>query len=133
MLNVLKALTSTKSGKQKELIVSTFKAIICPILEYANTICSSIISNSNIKKLQTIQNIALQIATSSSLLSSIEKVSTPGQTQTGLGMRVYPLLPQAAVLPGSDAGSVVKPASSFVIQNCQTSCSMWCLMYRACC
>ena len=37
------------------------------------------------------------------------------------------LLPQTAVLPGSDAGSgVIKPASSFVIQNRQTSCSMWC-------
>ena len=32
------------------------------------------------------------------------------------------LLPQTAGLPGSDAGSyVIKPASSFVIQNCQTS------------
>ena len=32
------------------------------------------------------------------------------------------LLPQTAALPGSDAGSgVIKPASSFVIQNCQTS------------
>ena len=42
------------------------------------------------------------------------------------------LLPQAAVLPGSDAGSdVVKPASSFVIQNRQTSCSMWWPMYGA--
>ena len=44
------------------------------------------------------------------------------------------LLPQAAAMPESDAGSdVIKPASSFVIQNCQTSCSMWCPMYRACC
>ena len=44
------------------------------------------------------------------------------------------LLPQAAALPESDAGSgVIKPALSFVIQNHQTSCSMWCLMYRACC
>ena len=35
------------------------------------------------------------------------------------------LLPQAAVLPGSDTGSdFVKPASSFVIQNRQISCSM---------
>ena len=42
------------------------------------------------------------------------------------------LLPQAAVLPESNAGSdVVKPPSSFDIQNCQTSCSMWCLMYGA--
>ena len=44
------------------------------------------------------------------------------------------LLPQTVVLPGSDAGSdVIKPASSFVIQNRQTSCSMWCPMYRARC
>ena len=33
-----------------------------------------------------------------------------------------------------DAGSgVIKPASSFVIQNRQTSYSMWCPMYRARC
>ena len=44
------------------------------------------------------------------------------------------LLPQTAALPGSDAGSdVIKSASSFVIQNRQTSCSMWCPMYRAHC
>ena len=44
------------------------------------------------------------------------------------------LLPQTAALPGSDAGSdVIKPASSLVIQNRQTSCSMWCPMYRARC
>ena len=44
------------------------------------------------------------------------------------------LLPQTAALPGSDAGSdVIKPASSFVIQNHQTSCSMWCPMYRTRC
>ena len=39
------------------------------------------------------------------------------------------LLPLTAALPGSDAGSdVIKLASSFVIQNRQTSCSMWCPM-----
>ena len=44
------------------------------------------------------------------------------------------LLPQTAALPESDAGSdVIKPVSSFVIQNRQTSCSMWCPMYRARC
>ena len=63
MLNILKALTSTKCCKQKGLIVSTFKAITCLILEYANTIWSPIVSNTNIKKLQTIQNTALHIGT----------------------------------------------------------------------
>ena len=63
MLNILKALTSTKWGKQKELIISTFKAITRPILEYENNIWILIISNTIIKKLQTIQNTALRIAT----------------------------------------------------------------------
>ena len=50
------------------------------------------------------------------------------------GRRFILLLPQTAALPGSDAGSdVIKPASSFVIQNRQTACSMWCPMYRARC
>ena len=62
-LNILKALTSTKWGKQKELIVSIFKTFTQTILEYANTIWSPIISNTNIKNLQTIQNTALRIAT----------------------------------------------------------------------
>ena len=63
----------------------------------------------------------------SSSLLSFEEVGTPGQTKTGMGPRVYPFIPQTAVLPESDAGSaVIKPASSFVIQNRQTSCSMWC-------
>ena len=40
---------------------------------------------------------------------------------------VWILLPQVAALPGSDAGSdVVKPVSSFIIQNRQMFCSMWC-------
>ena len=62
-LNILKAFTSSKWGKQKEVIVSAFKAITCSILKYANTILSPIVSNTNIKKLQTMQNTALQIAT----------------------------------------------------------------------
>ena len=41
------------------------------------------------------------------------------------------LLPQDAVMPGSDPGSGVKPVMSIVIQSRQTSCSMWCLMCGA--
>ena len=43
------------------------------------------------------------------------------------------LLSYAAVLPGLDAdNNGIKPALNFVIQNRQTSCSIWCLMYREC-
>ena len=37
-VNILKSLTSTKWGKQKETIVTSFKAITRPILEYAGTV-----------------------------------------------------------------------------------------------
>ena len=57
---------------------------------------------------------------------AIWKTSTLGQAQTGQGQGFILLLPQADVLPRSDSGSDVKPALSFIIQNCQTSCSMWC-------
>ena len=58
-------------------------------------------------------------------------VSTSGQTQTRLGQGFILLLHQTAVLPESDVGNdVIKPASGFVGQNRQTSCSMWCPMYR---
>ena len=62
-LKLLKALTSTKWEKQKETIVATYKAITRPILEYASTIWSPIASTTGITKLQTIQNMALRIAT----------------------------------------------------------------------
>ena len=62
-LKLLKALTSTKWGKQKETIVATYKAITRPILEYVSTIWSPIASTTRITKLQTIQNMALRIAT----------------------------------------------------------------------
>jgi hypothetical protein len=62
-LSVIKSLTTTKWGKSKETITSTFKALTRPILEYSSTIWSPIISDTSITKLQTIQNTALRIAT----------------------------------------------------------------------
>ena len=67
-------------------------------------------------------------------LSSFEGDPLQARHKQDWGRGFILLLPQTAALPGSDAGSdVIKPASSFVIQNRQTTCSMWCLMYRAHC
>ena len=72
--------------------------------------------------------------TSSSSSSSFEEYSLQVRHKQDWGRGFILLLLQTAALPGSDAGSdVIKPASSFVIQNRQTSCSMWCPMYRARC
>ena len=51
--------------------------------------------------------------------SSFARASTSDQTQT-----VILLLPQAALLPGSDMAFFVTPASSFVIRSRQISCSV---------
>ena len=73
-----------------------------------------------------------KIAESSS--SSFEGYPLQVRHKQDWGQGFILLLPQTAALPGSDAGSdVIKPASSFVIQNCQTSCSVWYPMYRARC
>ena len=50
-------------GKQKETLLTTYKAIVRPHLEYGCTIWSPILSESNTQKLQTIQNSALRITT----------------------------------------------------------------------
>jgi hypothetical protein len=62
-INIIKALSSKEWGKQKETILTTYNAITKPHLEYACTIWGPIASNTNISKLQTIQNTALRIST----------------------------------------------------------------------
>jgi hypothetical protein len=61
--NILKALTSTTWGLQKETLVRTYKAITLPVLEYASPVWSPATSATNIQELQTVQNTALRIAT----------------------------------------------------------------------
>ena len=58
-LNLLKLLTTTHWGKSKETLITTYKTLLLPIIEYANTIWSPIISSTSLNKLQKIQNAAL--------------------------------------------------------------------------
>ena len=65
------------------------------------------------------------VRSSSSSSSSFEGHPLQARHKQDWGRGFILLLPQTAALPGSDAGSdVIKPASSFVIQNRQTTCSM---------
>ena len=63
IINILKVLTSTKWGKHKETILTTYKAITRPVFEYAYAIWSPNASETNIDILQIVQNTALRIAT----------------------------------------------------------------------
>jgi len=60
---IVKSLTSTSWGKQKETLIATYKAIVQPILEYASPVWSPIISVTNRDRQQTTQNTALRMAT----------------------------------------------------------------------
>src|SRR2546425_7253579 len=62
-IRILKALTSTSWGKQKETLLATYKTLVLPVIEYASTIWSPVISDTNIHKLQTTQNNALRVIT----------------------------------------------------------------------
>ena len=62
-LEVIKALTGTTYGKQKETLVATYKAVMRPTLEYASSIWSPMASPTSINKLQVMQNAALRACT----------------------------------------------------------------------
>ena len=62
-LQIIKALTATGWGKQKETLMATYKAVMRPALEYASSVWSPIASSASINKQQVMQNAALRTAT----------------------------------------------------------------------
>ena len=72
----MKALTTTHWRKSKETLNITYKTITRPILEYTSTIWSPIISNTNMNKLQTIQNSALRTITGCTLDTNTHHLHT---------------------------------------------------------
>ena len=62
-LQVIKALTGTTWGKQKETLVVTYKAVMRPTLEYASSIWFPMASPTSINKLQVMRNAALRACT----------------------------------------------------------------------
>ena len=62
-LQMIKALTATGWGKQEETLMTTYKAVKRPALEYASSIWPPLASSTSIKKRQVMQNAALRTAT----------------------------------------------------------------------
>ena len=60
---MIKTLTVTGWGKQKETLLATYKAVMRPALQYASSIWSPLASSTSINKLQVMQNAALRTAT----------------------------------------------------------------------
>ena len=70
--NILKALTGSTWGKDKEVIVNTYKAISQSVLNYACPIWTPSVKSSTWNSLQVAQNSALRIATGCHLMSDID-------------------------------------------------------------
>jgi len=61
--SVLRALSGTNWGHDKETLLLTYKALARPILDYASPVWSHVVSKTQQAKLQRAQNEALRIAT----------------------------------------------------------------------
>ena len=70
--NILKALVGTTWGASKEVMLTAYKAICRPILNYAAPVWTPALSDTQWKELQTCQNSALRTATGCHLMSSID-------------------------------------------------------------
>ena len=62
-LQIIKALTATGWGKQKETLMAPYKTVMRPALEYGSSIWLPLPSSTSINKLQVMQNAALRTAT----------------------------------------------------------------------
>ena len=68
-VNAMKALAGTDWGQDTETLLVTFKALVRPRLEYAAPVWSTDASETSVKRLQTIQNAALRVATANHLMA----------------------------------------------------------------
>lgn len=92
--NVLKSLAGSTWGKDKETIVTTYKAIGRSIINYAAPIWTPQLSQTSWNKLQTTQNAALRTATGSHLMAHHDHLHTetkliPVKTHNTLLSRQY--------------------------------------------
>ena len=79
-LKIIKALTSTTWGKQKETLLTTYKTITRPVLEYGATIYGPIATKTQTTKLQTVQNTALRTATGCTADTNIQHLHDETET-----------------------------------------------------
>ena len=78
-LNLLRALTGTDWGQQKETLLTTFISLIRSLFTYDAPIWFPNTSQSNIQKLQTLQNAALRTMTGCVRMSDIGHLHTEAQ------------------------------------------------------
>ena len=81
-LQIIKALTATGWGKQKETLMAIYKAVMRSALEYAHSVWSPNASSTSINKLQVMQNAALRSATGCTQDTNIHHMHDEALTPT---------------------------------------------------
>ena len=71
-MNVLRALSGSSFGHDKECLTATFKSLIRPLLDYAAPIIYPNYSATSIRRLQLVQNRALRLITGCHSLAAID-------------------------------------------------------------
>jgi hypothetical protein len=71
-LKVMKALSGTSWGHQKETQMLTFKSLIRPVISYACPVWFPNLAQGHVDRLQVVQNKALRIATGAHVMSHID-------------------------------------------------------------
>ena len=79
-LNILRSLSGSTWGCQKETLLTSFKVYVEPVLNYAAPIWSPNASASAISSIQRVQNRALRIATGCHSVTSIDHLHQETQT-----------------------------------------------------
>ena len=108
-LPLLKALTGTTWGQQKETLIGTYKALIDSLFSYAAPVWYPNASKTSINKLQIIQDSALRVATGCLMMSSVDHLHTEAKIMT-VGEHLDMLCSQALATylqPGHPSFAVV--------------------------
>ena len=87
-LQMIKALTATGWGKQKETLMATYELFVRPAMEYASSIWSPLASSTSINKLQVLQNAALRTATGCTQDTNIQHMHDTSHTLAPTARRV---------------------------------------------
>jgi hypothetical protein len=73
---VMKALSGTSWGQDKQTLISTYKCLTRPVLEFGAPIWCPNISETSLRKLQVVQNSGLRMATGCHMKASIQHLYT---------------------------------------------------------
>ena len=100
-VNILKSLAGSSWGQDKDTLLLTYKSVCRSTLEYATPVWSTLISDSNWNRLQSVQNQALRVATGCLQMSSTDHLHQE--------TKVLPIREHSTMLTKQYSANCLKP------------------------